>query len=351
VPDARVQAAIANWAPRFVSNGVDVNDFQRTTARIETWDEWLGAWVETADEHRSLAEEAEAAGNERTAGDAYLAAALCYHFAKFVWVVDVERNHAATRQAVDCLYRAHRYLDPEAERVEIPFDGAGLVGNLRRPPAVERPPLVLLLPGLDSTKEEFFRWEDVFLDRGLATFSLDGPGQGESGFVTRIRPDYEAAVTATLDALAGRDDLDLDRVGAAGVSLGGYYAPRAASLEPRVKAVAGVSGAFNFGECWEGLPALTRETFRHHSGARDGDDARAKAYELDLAPVIAELDRPGLMVTGKLDRVIPWEQTKRIADEAPATSFVLYEEGNHVCNNIPYKYRPLVADWLQRQLG
>jgi dienelactone hydrolase len=351
VPDARVQAAIDNWAPRFVSNGVDVNDFQRTTARIESWDEWLDAWAETADKHRALAEEAEAAGNELTAGEAYLAAALCYHFAKFVWVVDVERNHETTRQAIDCLYHAHRYLDPAAERVEVPFDGAGLVGNLRRPAGAERPPLVLLLPGLDSTKEEFFRWEDVFLARGLATFSLDGPGQGESGFATSIRPDYEVAVTAALDALAGRDDLDLDRVGAAGVSLGGYYAPRAASREPRVKAVAGVSGAFNFGECWEGLPSLTRETFQHHSGARDEDEARAKAHELDLAPVIAELDRPGLMVTGKLDRVIPWEQTKRIADEAPATSFVLYEEGNHVCNNIPYKYRPLVADWLRTELG
>jgi pimeloyl-ACP methyl ester carboxylesterase len=351
VPDARVQAAIDNWAPRFVSNGVDVNDFQRTTAGIETWDEWLDAWAGTAGEHRALAEEAEAAGNELTAGEAYLSAALCYHFAKFVWVVDVERNHETTRQAIDSLYRAHRYLDPAAERVEIPFDGAGLVGNLRRPARVEPPPLVLLLPGLDSTKEEFFRWEDVFLARGLATFSLDGPGQGESGFATSIRPDYEAAVTATLDALAGRDDLDLGRVGAAGVSLGGYYAPRAASLEPRVKAVAGVSGAFNFGECWEGLPSLTRETFEHHSGARDADDARVKAHELDLAPVIAELDRPGLMVTGKLDRVIPWEQTKRIADGAPATSFVLYEEGNHVCNNIPYKYRPLVADWLRKELG
>jgi 2,6-dihydroxypseudooxynicotine hydrolase len=75
-----------------------------------------------------------------------------------------------------------------------------------------------------------------------------------------------------------------------------------------------------------------------------------KALELDLAPVIAELDRPALMVTGKLDRIIPWEQTKRIADEAPNGQFVLYEEGNHVCNNIPYKYRPLVADWLAKEL-
>jgi pimeloyl-ACP methyl ester carboxylesterase len=344
VPDRRVQAAIDNWAPRFVSQGVDFNDFLSTTATIERWDDWLGAWVETADVHRALAEEAEAAANGRTAGEAYVRAALCYHFGKFVWLVDLDRHREATERATACIYAAHRHLDPGAKRVEVPFEGETLVGNLRQPPGAG--PLVLLLPGLDSTKEEFFNWEEVFLARGLATFSFDGPGQGESGFATHIRPDYEAAVSAALDVLAWDGP-----VGACGVSLGGYYAPRAAAREPRVRAVAGVSGAFNFGECWDGLPPLTREAFAHHSGAEDEEDARSKALELDLAPVIAELDRPALMVTGKLDRIIPWEQTKRIADEAPNGQFVLYEEGNHVCNNIPYKYRPLVADWLAKELG
>ena len=55
-----------------------------------------------------------------------------------------------------------------------------MVGNLRRPPGLDRPPLVLLIAGLDSTKEEFFAVENIFLARGLATFSLDGPGQGET---------------------------------------------------------------------------------------------------------------------------------------------------------------------------
>jgi pimeloyl-ACP methyl ester carboxylesterase len=346
VPDRRVQAAIDNWAPRFVSQGVDFNDFQRTTAGIERWEDWLDAWSATAGVHRRLAEQAEADGHARTAGEAYVDAALCYHFGKFVWLVDLERHREATERAIACIYAAHRHLDPAAERVEFQLGGATLVGNLRRPSGSDAAPLVLLLPGLDSTKEEFFNWEEVFLARGLATFSFDGPGQGESGFATHIRPDYEAAVSAALDAL-GWDG----PVGACGVSLGGYYAPRAAAREPRVRAVAGVSGAFNFGECWDGLPPLTREAFAHHSGAEDEEDARSKALELDLAPVIAELDRPALMVTGKLDRIIPWEQTKRIADEAPNGQFVLYEEGNHVCNNIPYKYRPLVADWLAKELG
>jgi 2,6-dihydroxypseudooxynicotine hydrolase len=230
------------------------------------------------------------------------------------------------------------------------MDGAVMAGNLRRPPHVDRPPLVLLLPGLDSTKEEFFYWEDVFLKRGLATLSLDGPGQGETGYTTYIRPDYEVAVTAVLDTLEGRNDLDLKRVGAVGVSLGGYYAPRAAAYEPRIKAVVPIGGPHNFGDCWERLPSLTRETFQHHSGAGNPDEARENAYKLDLAPVLARVRQPILVVFGKLDRLIPWQHAERVAAEAPNAQLVMYEDGNHVCNNLPFKYRPLVADWIGETL-
>src|SRR5919106_1109759 len=243
MPDARVQAAIDNWAPRMVSQGIDYNDFVRTTASIERWEEWLDAWCDTAELHLELAREAENAGRRLTAGEAFVRAALCFHFAKYVWVLDGERNRETTIRARDALYAAHRLLDPSAERLETAIaDGGVAIANLRRPPGAERPPLVILIPGLDSTKEEFFNFERVFLDRGLATLSLDGPGQGEAGFEAPIRHDYEVAVAAALDALAGRTDVDLDRVGAAGVSLGGYYAPRAAAFEPRLRAAAGVSG-------------------------------------------------------------------------------------------------------------
>jgi 2,6-dihydroxypseudooxynicotine hydrolase len=140
-------------------------------------------------------------------------------------------------------------------------------------------------------------------------------------------------------------------VGAVGVSLGGYYAPRAAAREKRLRAVVGVSGSFCVGEDWDALPPLTKETFQHHSGAADEESARRRALDLDLSGVIRELDQPALLVTGKLDRIVPWRQTKRIADEAPNAEFVLYEEGNHVANNMPYRYRPLAADWLRRQLS
>ncbi len=351
MPDERVQVAINNWGPRLIANGIDYNDFVRTTSSIERWDQWLDAWTATAQEHRALARGALEVGHERSAGEAFLRAAVTHHFSKFVWVLDPERNQDATEAAVQAMYEGLAIVDPTAQRIEADLDGGRVAANLRRPPGAERAPLVILLPGLDSTKEEFHLWESVFLRRGMATLSLDGPGQGESGFTMSIRPDYEVAVAAVLDAVAGHDGLDLDRVGAAGVSLGGYYAVRSAAFEPRLKAVAGVSGPYDMAARWDAMPSLTRETFTHHSGAANQDEARERAGRVSLAGVTELVRQPCLVVTGELDRIVPWEETKRIADEIAHSEWVLYEDGTHVCNNIPFKYRPLVADWMRDQLG
>jgi dipeptidyl aminopeptidase/acylaminoacyl peptidase len=351
MPDERIRAAVENWAPRFTSQGVDPNDFQRVTAPLERWDQWLDAWVADGDRHAGLAREAEERGRTRTAGEAWVRATLAYHFAKFVWMVDMDRYRHAANLAVAALQEAHRLLDPTAERVEIPFEGTTMVATLRRPPDAGPAPLVLLLPGLDSTKEEFFSWEDVFLTRGMATLSLEGPGQGETGYDSYIRPDYEVAVGAALEHLEGRADLDPGRVAAVGVSLGGYYAPRAAAFEPRIKAAVAIGGPYDFGECWDGLPQLTRETFVHHSGAADQEEGRKRAHELSLASALPRLRVPLLVIFGRLDRLIPWRQAERVAAEAPQAELVMYEEGNHVCNNIPYRYRPLAADWTAEALA
>jgi pimeloyl-ACP methyl ester carboxylesterase len=348
--DARVEAAITHWAGRFIANGVDYNDFVRTTSSIERWDQWLDAWTATAEVHNELAEQALRRKRHRSAGEAYLRAAVSYHFSKFVWVLDPELNRRNTEAAVRAMYAALALLDPHAERIEAPLDKGHVVANLRRPAGARRAPLVVLIPGLDSTKEEFFAWETTFLRRGMATLSLDGPGQGEVGLRLDIRHDYDVAVTAILDAVEHRDDLDLGRVAAVGVSLGGHYVIRAAAFEPRLVAVAGISGPFRFGEDWEAMPELTRETIAHHTGAGDVQEARRRAQTLDLDGVAERVRQPCLVVTGERDRVIGWRETKRIADAVPGSEWVLYPDGTHVCNNIPYKYRPLVADWVREHL-
>ncbi|OLC65254.1 MAG: hypothetical protein AUI47_09465 [Acidobacteria bacterium 13_1_40CM_2_68_5] len=101
---------------------------------------------------------------------------------------------------------------------------------------------MLFISGLDSAKEEHATFERFFLQRGLATLTLDGPGQGETWYRMKMRVDFEVTATAAIDWLRGRGDVDDTRVGICGVSLGGYLAPRCAAFEPRLKAVASCGG-------------------------------------------------------------------------------------------------------------
>jgi len=350
VPDDQVRSAIANWGPRFTAQGVDPNDFARVTGGLERWEDWLDAWCANGDAHAELAADAAGRGWDRTAGEAWIRAALSYHFGKFVWMLDMARHDLAADRAVAAMASAHRLLDPAAERIEIGFDGAAMVGNLRRPPGITRPPLVLLIAGLDSTKEEFFAAENVFLARGMATLSLDGPGQGETARALRIRPDFEAPVAAVLDVLCGRPDLDGTRVGMLGVSLGGYYAARAAAFEPRVRALVVSGGCYDFGALIRDRPPHSLATFAYGCGAASSEEAYEFAARMTLAGVLNRLSQPMTVVFGKRDRLVPWQQAAQVAREAPNAQLWMFDEGNHVCMNITYRWRPQAADWLAGQL-
>jgi dipeptidyl aminopeptidase/acylaminoacyl peptidase len=352
MPDPRVTSAIAHWAPRFVSNGVPLTDFQEVTAGLERWEDWCAAWCARAAQHEEIGRKALADGFKLSAAQHLTTAAACYHFAKFVFVVDLEQMRAAHMKAVACRKLALPHLRPAGEYVRIPFEGKSFAGILRRPAGAARPPIVVMCMGLDSAKEEMESYEALFLARGLSTLSFDGPGQGESEYDFAIRGDYEVAVKAVIDWIEARTDIDADQIGLWGVSLGGYYAPRAAAFEKRVKACIGLSGPYNFGEIWDALPELTRETFRVRSKCATQEEARKHASTLSLHDIARRIKCPLYLVAGKQDRLVPWQDAERVAREASGpVELVLIEDGNHVANNRVYKYRTQSADWMARELG
>jgi len=349
--DERVRTAMRNWGPRFVVRGVDYGDVLRLTDAIEAWEDWLPRWQELAMEWEALAGEWESVGRTASAGSAWQRAALGFHFARFLSVEDEQAYLAASERAVAAHRHVLRLLDFRAERIETALGPARMAGVLRRPAGVKRPPLVILVPGLDSAKEEFWDWSDVFLERGLATLAMDGPGQGEGGYGEgRMRPDYEAAVTAFLDALQRRDDLDLDRVGLAGVSLGGYYAPRAAAFEPRVRAVVAIGGPYDVAECWHRFPPMTRAKVRYHLGRLSESEAVERLQAFNLREAARVLQRPLLIVFGKQDPLIPYQQAERLAAEAPHAQLLMFETGNHCCTNLFWRHTTLEADWMAERL-
>jgi hypothetical protein len=233
--DPRVSSAISHWAPRFVSNGVMLADFEEVTASIERWEDWCAAWSARAAMHEKLGRDALNEGYRLTAGEHLVRAAMYYHFAKFVFVQDAAQMRAAHAKAVECYSDALPFLRPPGERVAIPFGDHVMFGVLRRPAGNEPPPVLVMAPGLDSTKEELHAYEEPFLARGMAILAIDGPGQGEAEYKIPICGDYERAGTAVVDWIETRRDLEANKIAIWGVSLGGYYAPRAAAYEKRPK--------------------------------------------------------------------------------------------------------------------
>ncbi len=212
--------------------------------------------------------------------------------------------------------------------------------------------MVVLIAGLDSAKEEFRAVEEPFLQRGLATFAVDGPGQGEAEYDLAIRPDWEVPGAAILDAMAALPAIDPDRTGIWGVSLGGYYAARLASCDRRVRAAIAVSGPYCFGASWYRLPQLIRDAYGVRSKATTEKAAKLKADECTLVGLASQITAPLLIVAGRQDTVVGWQGACRLAQEAgDAAEVVLLEEGNHGCANLPDLHRPYSADWMARQLA
>jgi pimeloyl-ACP methyl ester carboxylesterase len=115
--------------------------------------------------------------------------------------------------------------------------------------------------------------------------------------------------------------------------------------------VIGLAGPYNFGDCWDQLPPMTKLTFRVKAQVESEEEARVRSGELDLTGVCRNIAVPALFVTGRRDGLIPWQQTERIARETPNGEFLLCEEGNHGCSNLSAQVRPALADWMRDRLG
>ena len=158
--------------------------------------------------HEDLGRESLKGGFKLTAGEHLIRAAIYYHFAKFVFVQDTKQMRAAHMKAVECYSDGVVHARPPGERVAIPFEGKTIYGVLRG-----SGPVLIMAPGLDSTKEEIHAYEEPFLARGIAVLAIDGPGQGEAEYEIPICGDYERAAQAVVDWIEDRKRPGRERIG------------------------------------------------------------------------------------------------------------------------------------------
>jgi dienelactone hydrolase len=341
-PENRLLSVVEHWLPRIEVAGIPSATAKAVIESAGAWENWLTAWSTEGERHADMAVAAAGAGRHLTAGEAYARASLFYHFGQFMAFDDLAAKARAAARKVELFRLAAPLLDPPSERVDISFEGGTLHAYLRLPSAAGSYPLALIIPGSDSTKEEFPAFERHFLARGIATLSLDGPGQGEGRSHGPLRSDIGDVVGAALRAVRGKPGLT-GAAGLVGMAFGGFLALRAAATIPELVGVVSINGFFDLGALWPSLPRVYQDNMTFALGG-DDVETRARVFTLEGA---AGPTMPALILHGGRDRIFPpTEATRCEAFCRGDVDLDVFPTGNHVCNNIPWLYRPLVADWL-----
>jgi dienelactone hydrolase len=268
---------------------------------------------------------------------------------------------------LDLQLRAFEHKDPRLSRVTVPYEGTTLPAYFSQAPAsVHGPvPVMIFWNGLDSTKEHMFssgHWAELAA-RGISCLMVDCPGSGEAlrlqGLTARI--DTEAWAAACVDYLLTRADVDPARIGLAGWSLGGYYAPRAAAFEKRLALVVAWGANHNWGAVQR--RRLEREGERpvpHYWehvlwvwGYRDLGAFIEFADGIHLDGVAERITVPLLVCHGENDRQIPLEYAHRSYDQAvrsPKRELRIFtrEEGGaeHIGLDHLGHVSTFIADWV-----
>ncbi|MGY1618010.1 alpha/beta hydrolase family protein [Geodermatophilus sp. SYSU D00691] len=330
---------------------------------------FLAAWTKLTDQLVGQAEEAEKAGHTRTAGQLYFRASNYLAQAERMLAHSDPHRIPTYKRLLELAQKAFDTYSPSVTRVAIPYEGTTLPAYFSAAPGDGPKPVVILVNGLDSTKEHMYssdHWAELAA-RGISCLMLDQPGTGEAlrlqGLTARI--DTEVWAGAAVDYLETRDDVDAGRIGIVGWSLGGYYSPRAAAFEKRLA----LCVAWGANHDWGAVQRRRRERegerpvphYWEHVlwvWGQEGDENHLDAF-LDFADgvhldgVVEQITVPFLIAHGANDRQIPVEYAHRSYEQAvnsPKRELRVFtpEEGatEHIgLDHLPY-VSTFIADWV-----
>lgn len=331
---------------------------------------FMAEWVKMADRLAGLAAEDEAAGRLFSAGEKLKRASVYYQTAERMQSQGHAGRETTYAKALDSFQRGTRFARDNVERVTIGYEGKELTALWTRGDGEGQRPAVVYCNGLDSTKELlYFSWlPHALARRGISTLCVDQPGTGEALRLHNLPAihDSERWASKWVDWLETQPDVDPRRIGMTGISLGGYYAPRAVAFEPRFASGAVWGANHDWAEVQQKRLRREGENPVPHYwahvmwvfGASDMDDFFEKASGMHLNGAMERIYVPFLVTHGEKDRQISVDyahQSYQQLVNSPRRELKIFtdREGGveHVgADNLSFG-RDYIADWFAETLG
>ncbi|WP_433678272.1 alpha/beta hydrolase family protein [Nocardia sp. CA-119907] len=338
---------------RLLGNGMEYADVMALYAAVDAGRPWADAAVQLGNINAERAEKAWAHGHLVTARDWHLRASACYRVGQVPLPDEDPRKIELYHLLIDQYGRAGQLTDPPVEHIEITYGAAALCGWLLRPATIANPPVVIVIGGFDGWREEYHVGAQYLIERGVAVFLADGPGQGE----TRLLQGLHMNTTVAQSFSAMVDHLVADHrlrpvVGIWGNSMGGYLAAHVAALDDRIAACCVNGGTARPAEILDRYPRFISKVTAL-LGIADPGSARDALEQFALTPEsLNRLTCPLLVLHGTPDRVFLVENARALFDEAAAADKQFHEwaDGDHCLYNHSHEKHVLIADWFANRL-
>jgi dipeptidyl aminopeptidase/acylaminoacyl peptidase len=332
---------------RWFGLGARAEELFDTFGKIHELDDWCKEFGKLAQRFEKGADAIDD-GTIKVAN--YLSAASYFHIGLLGTFADNDERKQAYRSVVRVYDKARKYFRIPAERVEYGFGGLTFSAYFRQAPGVTRPPCVILLRGLDAAREvELHTISNFLLEKGLSTLAIDTAGQGEARFHgLKLLPDVTESISAALDYLEGRPEIDASQLAILGQSFAGYIAVRAASREKRIRACVSL-GSFYSLEDFEILHMLKQNCMLNMKVTEAEWPQTRKLFTLD--GVIENMTCPFLAINGSEDVVIPPSQTVKMYERARGPKDLKIYDGAPHC--VYYDNKSVlfyIGDWLSAKL-
>jgi alpha-beta hydrolase superfamily lysophospholipase len=314
---------------RLATMGLPADVTEHALRRVRSVRDWDLAWTWAAQRFLGEGRIQQRVGQEDAAALSQQHAALAYHLAGML-VFDDPRKMRALRASASSLYaRSLPVLRPAVRRVEAPWRTAHLPGYLALPENMSGPvPLVVLLNGTSTSKEETLLWSESFLEQGLAVLALDWPGSGESALHVAPTPDCDDFIDGVIDVMSREPAIDATRIALVGFSLGGAVAAVAAANDRRVGAIVAVTPPFDPRRWFAQAQPLLR---RHLATIAGGQEQLTQLISgFALPAVIGRVRCPVLVFGAGRDLIVPPEEAIRFCVAVGERGTLLwYPDGRH----------------------
>ena len=331
----------------------DVRDAARRIRPFNP-ESWFTEWQRVAEKNERLAEAFLKDGRKVTANEFYLRAADFYRRAVVYLPESDSRTVPTYNKLKETFDNAWKLMKPPFEAVQIPYDGHQLQAHFYgvRGAAGQKSPVVYYYQGADGILLTGSRNAGAdYTARGISYLIVDGPGHGGTLRLDKVYmpPDTERVVKAVVDYLVTRSDVDANRIGIYGQSLGGYSAPRAVTVEKRVKAVATGSGSFSaLADLFDYYPTI-QDRVRWLIGAKDLTSARKQLAEYTLEGRVKQITCPMLIGYSEDDRVMDPRGALKLYEQATNSKSEMIAGFGHTA--VPLDLQTYIPDWFAKQLG